>query len=50
MKGNPTLEAEEATAATLLEDRLLRQIGRFAEEHEQVAVQKPDNTAKNESL
>lgn len=41
MEGDATLQAEEATAAVVLEDRPLLQIGRFAEEHQQVPVQKP---------
>lgn len=41
MEGDAILEAEEATAAVLLEDGLHRQISRFAEEHQQVSIQKP---------
>lgn len=44
MEGDAILEAEEATAAVLLEDGLHRQIGRFAEEHQQVSIQKPGQT------
>lgn len=40
MEGDAALQAEKATAA-VLEDRPLLQIGRFAEEHQQVPVQKP---------
>lgn len=41
VEGDATLQAEEAAAAVLLEDRLRRQIGRLAEEHQQVSIQKP---------
>lgn len=43
------LQAEEAAAA-LLKDGLLGQIGGFAEEHQQVPVQKPRSTASETSL
>lgn len=46
VKGDPALESEEAAAAVLMEDRLLCQIRCFAEEHQQVSKQKPDNTAR----
>ena len=45
VEGHAALQAEEAAAAVLLEDRLLCQIGCFAVEHQQVPVQKPDSTA-----
>lgn len=46
VKGDPALESEKAAAAVLVEDWLLCQIGCFAEEHQQVSVQKPDNTVR----
>lgn len=46
VEGDIALQAEEAAAAAaLLEDGLLRQAARFAEEHQQVPVQKPESTA-----
>lgn len=44
MEGDAILQAEEATAAVLLEDGLHRQIRSFAEEHQQVSIQKPAQT------
>lgn len=45
VEGDAALQAEEAAAVVALEDRLCRQIGRFAEEHQQVPVQKPGRRA-----
>lgn len=44
MEGDAILEAEEATAVALLEDGLHHQILCFAEEHQQVSIQKPGQT------
>lgn len=46
VEGDAALQAEETAAAVVLEDRLCRQIGHFAEEHQQVPVQKPGRTAR----
>lgn len=46
VQGDPALQTEEAAATVPVKDRLVCQIGCFAEEHQQVSVQKPDNTVR----